>query len=54
MKIPLSNIVFSYLQPLIVSSEENTFTLTAGLRFNDKSLSFFSIKLCFEVFGVTW
>ena len=54
MKIALGDIVFIWLEPVVVAREKDTLALAASLRFNNKSLCFTFVKLLFEVFDVGW
>lgn len=54
MQITLGDIVFSWDTPVVISSEENAFSLTAILWLNNEGFRFSLVKLLLEVFHITW
>jgi hypothetical protein len=52
MKVPLCNVMFVNLNPVVVSGEENTLSLAAVFWFYDESLCLPVVELLFERFQV--
>ena len=52
MKVALGNVVFTGLEPVKISGQEDTFSLTTGFRLNDECLRFPVIELLFKKFDV--
>ena len=52
MKVTLCHIVLTCLEPFIVSGEENSLALAAGLRLHNEGFGLFAVKLLLEVFSV--
>lgn len=53
VEVPLADVVFIRLNPVVISSEENAFSLTTILRFNNKSFCLPLIELLFEPFIIS-
>lgn len=53
VKVSLRDVVFIWLNPIVVSREENTFTLTTVFWFNYKCLCSPLIELLFELLDIT-
>jgi len=54
VEVSLSHVVLCRVHPVIIASEENTFTLTACLWFYNKRFSFADVELLFEGFQIAW
>jgi hypothetical protein len=52
MKVPLADVVLLWVDPVIVSGQEDSFALTTVLRLNDERFGFSVVKLLFESFIV--
>lgn len=48
MKVPLADVVFLWVDPVVVSGQEDSFALTTVLRLNDERFGFSVVKLLFE------
>jgi hypothetical protein len=54
VEVPLADIVFICLNPVVISGKENTFSLTTILWLNNESFGLSFIKLLFEPFMIPW
>ena len=54
MKVALGNVVFTGLEPVEISGQEDSFSLATGFRFNYECLCFPVIELLFKHFDVGW
>ena len=52
MQIPLRNVVLLWINPIVVTGQEDPFALAAILRLNYECFGFALIKLLFELFEV--
>ena len=48
MKVALGDVMFTYLDPIEVPSQEDSFALAAGFRLNYERLSLASVELFLE------